>query len=135
MKDGQFVEAIKLWHFGPDFLYKSTCHWPEDRSPGQHLLGLIHEPDCEVIPATKDSDVACVYVTSIQEDPTESWKKRWRQVLRARPVNIDKIIKIEDFNEINRLLRVTAFVIRFIENLKRRGGTNAINLDIYLSKK
>ena len=88
----------KLWWNGPEFLIKSIEHWPSQ--------------PCHV-----------------QEDDSELKSPRvsvtTSAVNLAKNLSIMELIDVSKYSSIVRLLRVTVYVLRFINNLKKR----AKNLD------
>ncbi len=88
----QLVEN-KLWWNGPEFLTKSNEHWPTQPSNNQ-------EDDSELKPAPRSVITATVDVAQVP--------------------SITKLIDSSKYSNITRLLRVTVYVIRFINNLKKR---------------
>ena len=94
----QLVEN-KLWWNGPEFLIKSNEHWPSQPSNSQ-------EDDSELKSPRVSVSTSIVNVAQIP--------------------NILKLVDTSKYSTIGRLLRVTAYVLRFINNLKKR----VENLDI-----
>ena len=82
----------------------------------------------------RDVNTFYSYATSIQEDTplTEGIKKDEKKKSCVNTVlenySIAKIIDVNKFNEVLKLFRVTAFVLRFINNVKKKNKKKDIIL-------
>ena len=88
----QFVEN-KMWWNGPEFLVKSNEHWPSQPCSYQEDVSELKSPQISVTTST-------VNATQIP--------------------NIMELLDASKYSSIVRLLRVTAYVLRFVNNLKKR---------------
>ena len=59
----------------------------------------------------------CLYISHIDESGTSSKGFQLRYPMTSFP-EVDKVITIEHYNELRKLLKVTAYMLRFIQNLK-----------------
>ena len=82
-------ERVQKWLYGPEFLVKSEEVWPKSPNNGKESESLT----CEL--STNHSFV----VSSVKK-------------------NQINVIDIRRFNCINKLFRVTSYVLRFMKNLK-----------------
>eukprot|EP00794_Sanderia_malayensis_P012361 gene12361-biopygen9857 len=86
-----YLKSSKLWWEGPEWLKKGQDYWPDKFCPDDSL---------EVEDERKETNVM---LTVEQEE-----------------VGLSKVVKIERYGSLMKLLRVTALVMRFVENLKRK---------------
>ena len=67
-----------------------------------------------------------------QNEPSEVKEERKREVVLMttveEPLLLSQVIDIERFSTLGKLLRVTAYIQRFINNLKKRLAKNEINM-------
>ena len=92
-------ELIKsrIWWQGPHWLLMEREHWPTE---------LLLDSTSDVTEEKKKSSVAL----TIAED---------------RPTGISKVIDINTFSSLDRLFRVTAYVLRFIANVKAKHNNSS----------
>ena len=95
------LSSCKTWWNGPNFLRNPVDQWPEMSQPAQTEEDEIQREAIKNEPVITHSMVN----TSSRDAPDHG---------------IDKIIDIERFSSITNLLRVTAYVNRFINNLKMK---------------
>ena len=88
----QLVEN-KMWWNGPEFLVKSNEHWPSQPCSYQEDVPELKSPQVSVTTST----VNATHISNIMELPDAS-----------------------KYSSIVRLLRVTAYVLRVVNNLKKR---------------
>ena len=104
--------ANQLWWNGPEFLSKGKDAWPN--LPGNpEVIGT--EPDTWL---------------QLKKESSSSQKKQHNSTVLAnvvadrvtseRKLNLDCIIPLKGFSSLQRLVRVTAYVLRFVSNLKRK---------------
>ena len=99
---GVFASALqnsRLWWHGPHWLVMGREHWPTE---------LLLEDTPEIVQETKKS---ALVATAVGEKKT----------------GISNIIDIDRFSSLERLLKVTSLVVRFIENLKAKKKKQPIN--------
>lgn len=112
----KFVENA-LWLHGPSWLYDEQ-KWPvwlrsEVSAPTTSAQSNVADlrPEVSVLTTSAQSDVADQYVTSADRTSPTSLR-----------VNISAIIDIERFGSRMKLLRVSAYVLRFIANLRKQNA-------------
>ena len=93
----------RLWLKGPDFLFQSEDQWPTNPEKGT----IDNDDDilCEAVKGPTD------VVRSLPANTSEEPK-----VIRA---NISAVIDIDRFGNPKKLLRVTAYVLRFVNAVKK----------------
>ena len=104
--------ANQLWWNGPEFLSKGKDAWPN----------LPVNP--EVISTEPDT------LLQLKKESSSSQKKQRNSTVLAnvvadrvtseRKLNLDCIIPLKGFSSLQRLVRVTAYVLRFVSNVKRK---------------
>ena len=104
--------ANQLWWNGPEFLLKGKDAWPN----------LPVNP--EVISTEPDTWL------QLKKESSSSQKKQCNSTVLAnvvadritseRKLNLDCIIPLKVFSSLQRLIRVTAYVLRFVSNVKRK---------------
>ena len=94
------LKSSDLWWHGPSWLCSSKSTWPE---------GLVLGEPPEVKEERKK-----VNVLTVLEQPKQG---------------ISQIIDINRFSKLNKLLRVTSYVNRFIDNLKARRNKQDVDLE------
>ena len=104
MKGHEIVNCSTWWD-GPKFLQLPKSEWPQDHSATESindaLVELVkHPPELTHVLVASERNLA--------------------------PINLSEIIKCEEFGTRDFLLRVTAYVLRFINNVKRK-VTNKAN--------
>jgi hypothetical protein len=95
MKASDLISSM-LWWQGPTFLQQPEDQWP----------------NCPTV----EPDAALSEVVKNQPAITHSLVTKRSE---SSPPDITKIINCEDFSSLTRLLRVTAYVLRFIRNIKK----------------
>ena len=95
------LSASNTWWNGPSFLYSPSDQWPETSQPAQ-----IEEEE--------------IQRETVKNEPIITHSLVNTSVYDLIDQRIDKIIDIERYNNITKLLRISAYVIRFVNNLKTR---------------
>lgn len=95
------LSTSSTWWNGPNFLYNSDNMWPEMSQPAE-------------------SEKEEIQREAVKNEPVITHSMVNASACDLFDRGIDKIIDIERYNNITSLLRVTAFVIRFVNNLKKR---------------
>ena len=114
------------WIVGPEFIVTDSTKWPVDLSLVERAEKKeedVVSVNCAFEPSTL---VVCLHVTD-----TISERKVQKVKVHKRRMQLDSVISIERFGYLQKLLRVTALVLRFIGN-KRRGLRNEALLTGYL---
>ena len=91
-----------MWWCGPQFLQLPEEEWPQEQATVDTNQAALSE-------VVKNPPNVIHVLTSCEEIPTE--------------VNLAKIINCHQISSLNRLLRVTAYVLRFVDNFKQRTST------------
>ena len=91
----------KLWWEGPHWLREGKAHWPKD-----------------------------MLVTDSDEVKEERKKTNVLSVVTERQARLSQSIIVNDFSSLKKLLRVTDWVKRFIENLKLKKEGKEINVGL-----
>ena len=91
----------KLWWEGPHWLRKGKAHWPKD-----------------------------ILVTDSDEVKEERKKTNVLSVVTEKQARLSQSITVNDFSSLKKLLKVTAWVKRFIENLKLKKEGKEINVGL-----
>ena len=104
--------ANQLWWNGPEFLLKGKDAWP---NLPVNLEVISIEPDTWL---------------QLKKESSRSQKKQRNSTVLAnvvadrvtseRKLNLDCIIPLKGFSSLQRLIRVTAYVLRFVSNVKRK---------------
>ena len=94
------LSSSNAWWNGPSFLYRSENEWPETSQSEQVNEEQILEEAVKNVP-----DVTHSLITT---------------ACGKFNLKVDKIIDIGRFSDVTKLIRVTAFVIKFINKLKNR---------------
>ena len=107
----------RLWFKGPDFLSQPEDNWPSTcheslQNDTSALSELVKHP----------ANVTYTFVNS-RGEPQDI-----RHVSR-----IDKVVDCDHYGNIHRLLRVTAFILRFVTNMKHAIGLSEIKFSGPLS--
>ena len=100
------VRSCELWRFGPILLHSDLPRPSEDDLTCFVGEGLLNIGEFNTLSETK----------------TES------------SINLDKILNINKFSCHPRLIRITAYVLRFISNIKRRKKKEDLSLKNYVTK-
>ena len=122
----------KLWFYGPDFLSLPESQWPrlkvgdkfsEGSDPltkpeekGEPTLKTLSDgakkkgPDPLIIPEVKGTTLSINF-----SDGTERITIPEAQ---SKPCNLGKIIDVRRFRSFEQLLRVTGYVLKFVENIR-----------------
>ena len=95
------LSASNTWWNGPSFLYSPSDQWPETSQSAQ-----VEEEEIQRETAKNEPIITHSLVNTSVYDLIDQ--------------RIDKIIDIERYNNITKLLRISAYVIRFVNNLKTR---------------
>ena len=96
----------KLWWSGPEFLQSDQTQWPR--------LERIPVPDGSTS-ELRNKKAECEDSYSSQDTATLV-----TEVGESVELNLEYIIPCEDYSDVQRLFRVTAYVLRFVGNLKRK---------------
>ena len=118
------LAANQMWWNGLDFLLKNQDFWPslqgnftevtnEDSNPSLELKKELSSSYKKQQDSTVLADIAAARVTTGKFHPFSS-------------KNIQCIISLECFSSLQRLIRVTAYVLRFASNLKRMKVNNEL---------
>ena len=94
------LSVATVWWNGPEFLYRPESEWPETQ--------LIHSEDELVLQEAAKNQAAVTH--SLVNNSTGE----------PRNPTIDQVINIKRFGDLTKLLRVTAFVVKFVTNLKNK---------------
>eukprot|EP00795_Rhopilema_esculentum_P003197 gene3197-1511_t len=100
------ISGSEIWWFGPTFLAKSENYWP----------AVLNFETKTKIP----EDVSFELNRETKSNPRKDFSDVFVGVSTASNYALENVIKAEDFSDENRLFRVSAYVFRFVENLKRR---------------
>ena len=114
MKTTKKVESeFQNWIMGPHFIRKDSAEWPVDISN----YDKMEEKEKVSINCSYETKhkVLCMYVT---DDVTNKVTQNIK--IFQEKVPIDKIVDIERFSFLQKLLRTTAWVLRYINNLRRK---------------
>ncbi|XP_068761945.1 uncharacterized protein [Montipora capricornis] len=110
--DSQILVANRLWWNGPEFLLKGKDAWP-NLPVNPEVIST--EPDTwlqlkkESSSSQKKQRNSTVLANVVADRVTSEWK-----------LNLDCIIPLKGFSSLQRLIRVTAYVLRFVSNVKRK---------------
>ncbi|XP_068734548.1 uncharacterized protein [Montipora capricornis] len=104
--------ANQFWWNGPEFLWKGKDAWP-NLPVNPEVIGT--EPDTW-LQLKKESSSS----QKKQHDSTVLANVVADRVTSERKFNLDCIIPLKGFSSLQRLVRVTAYVLRFVSNLKRK---------------
>ena len=111
MKTTRKVESeFQNWIMGPHFIRKDSAEWPVDIS-NNDKMDEKEEVTINCSYETKHK-VLCMYV---MDDVTNKVTQNIK--IFQEKVPIDKIVDIERFSFLQKLLRTTAWVLRYINNL------------------
>ena len=91
-----------IWWCGPQFLQVPEKEWPQEQAPVDTNEAALSE-------VVKNPPNVIHVLATCEEIPTE--------------VNLAEIINCQQISSLDRLLRVTAYVLRFADILKRRTAT------------
>ena len=100
----QFVEN-RAWFKGPEFLEQEKKTWPNT---------LTFE--CK---QATPSDVVCQAERELKSNRHEQTTSSVNQVI-SESKSLSNVLPCESYSDIDKLLRITAYVLRFCNNLKRR---------------
>ena len=94
-----------IWWNGPEFLYQPETEWPANES--------THFGDEEALKEAARNDVNITHslVNSTANEPNTP--------------RVDQLIDITRFSDLTKLLRVTALVVKFVNNLKNTARTKS----------
>ena len=90
-----------LWWRGPDFLSKPREYWPT----------VDHSASADTCNVDTNGDSVSVNLAI------------------ANQQSLDETISVERFNDLNKLLRVTALILRFVRNVRARVSKNEAIVD------
>ena len=99
----------QLWWSGPEFLRKEEEWWP---SLTMNSVTVTNDDSDPCLELKKES-------MKKQRDSTVVVNIASGEVTSEKSVNLERIIPLEGFSSLQRLMRVTAYVLRFAFNLKR----------------
>ena len=107
MKASSLVANRKWWQ-GPEFLVESDKFWPQ-------ILNFENakEPSSEISDEIK---------TVLKSNPRKDYSDVFVGATLHLTVNMESIINCKHYSDINRMYRVTAYVLRFVNNLKAKIG-------------
>ena len=94
VKTSELVKSYSWWN-GPTFLYLPEVEWPASRNKESNEIALQETVKRPILPT-----------------PTFETKEN------LTPPNISELINCGDFSNLTKLLRVTAYVLRFIDQVK-----------------
>eukprot|EP00795_Rhopilema_esculentum_P005667 gene5667-10907_t len=100
------ISGSEIWWFGPTFLAKSENYWP----------AVLNFETKTKIP----EDVSFELNRETKSNPRKDFSDVFVGVSTASNYALENVIKAEYFSDENRLFRVSAYVFRFVGNLKRR---------------
>ena len=89
------LKESSLWLHGPEFLFKSSEHWPKQPANVE-----VREELCEL-----KSSVSSLATTCVED--------------REEEASLANVIKPEKFSSVTKLITVTALVLLFVEKLKK----------------
>ena len=95
---GEQLARNQTWWNGPKFLKMTRDHWPES-------------------PQTSDNEDALQEVTKNPVSVTHSLVTAESE---GQSVDLSQVIDIERYSSVTRLLRITAYILRFVRNAKER---------------
>ncbi|KAL9961132.1 hypothetical protein ACROYT_G030023 [Oculina patagonica] len=97
---GEQLAQNQSWWNGPKFLRLSRDHWPES-------------PQTSALSENKDA------LQEVVKNPVSVTHSLVTTESKDHSVNLSQVIDIERYSSVTRLLRVTAYVLRFIRNAKK----------------
>ena len=96
----------QLWWTGPDFLKKSPEFWP-------NILNFRSAQ-------TPSDEIAAEVNKAVKLNPRKDFSDVFVNTVTSLDLNIESVISCENYSSAKHLFRVTAYVIRFVQNFKRR---------------
>ena len=117
LKTTQSIDKEFLnWTTGPDFIRKKDTEWPSDLSKNLKEKSDTDTEEINVNCALEtENKVICLHVTN---DVTG--KKTTKIKVFQQQVKLDELIDIQRYSCLHKLLRITALILRFIDNVKSR---------------
>ena len=103
----QELSSESLWYNGPEFLVKSEDSWPK-------------------CPATSQIESKEV-LQEIVKQPANVVRSLVTNNAQSSGLDLRKVVKVDRFSSLKKLLRVTAYVMRFINALKTKQGGQSAN--------
>ena len=103
---GEQLAQNQIWCTGPEFLKLEKDRWPTSPQTGT----LLDNKDALQEVVKKHVSVTHSLVTADSEDQS---------------VNLSQVIDIEQYSSVTRLLHITAYVLQFIRNAKKRVSDRA----------
>ena len=94
---GHEIVNCSTWWNGPNFLQLPESEWPQNQS------GLVANDEAMVELVKEPPHVTHTLTTS-----------------EGKPINLSEIIKCEEFGNYTSLLRVTAYILRFVNNVRNK---------------
>ena len=110
-KHGQNFKATELsdnqlWWTGPDFSKKSPEFWP-------NILNFRSAQ-------TPSDEIAAEVNKAVKLNPRKDFSNVFVNTVTSLDLNVENVISCENHSSTKHSFRVTAYVIRFVQNLKRR---------------
>ena len=143
IRSGMKAEDLyKAWIAGPEFIRKPAEIWPADKSCDEKVMSQISDRvlgrkarklavmknvEVGIKPGNQEVNLvpkiipesSCLHVSNQSEDKTSKKTFQMRYPIEDFS-QIDQVIDIQNYNRLGKLLRVSAYVIRYVNNLKRK---------------
>ena len=103
----------KLWWNGPNYLYSPEENW--DKSC-EELCGESQKLFESEIKGNRGKNVRTFFIKE------------------EHPINLQEVLQLDSFSNVKKLYRVTSWVLRFINNLKRKVHNEVLNLSRCLDR-
>ena len=102
----------QLWWSGPEFLRGEKEQWPSLKMNSVEVTSNDSDPRLELKKGTCNN-------SKKQHDSSVLVNIASGEATSEKRLNLDCIIPLEKFSSLQRLMRVTAYVLRFVSNLKQ----------------